>query len=404
MCRAAPLLFLLLLHSPFLHAAPLGEDQRHQTIHWTPHGDPAHPAELTGHQDVSLVPRGQHEIGEGFQERGATQPHPPSAPDEGDELFKDISPKDLAAVLLKALNGDGGEQVPAAGGVRKPPEEPKPREEEEEEGLTERVKSRTRSSEKGGEGREIEEGDLENMKSLLQELEAFQPPPKREEPPQHPSPAGHDLEELRELLGFGGQREEEKRSPPKPAMRASKGWRGEDEGGKKLAGVAQDLLLQYLLNEGENEEEQGEERDEEEDYLGGDFVGGQRPLFEDEEGGNVQDKRSKEEEGEEVDPQTIDKLIELSSRLHLPADDVVEIINDVEKRKRRKMKKKKAREDLPGRKEKARTPPQSWPEPPKPAYYPRGRLEQELAWNKVPELTPRSVSVSTHPALGDPQL
>ncbi|XP_048839865.1 golgin subfamily A member 6-like protein 7 isoform X1 [Brienomyrus brachyistius] len=56
----------------------------------------------------------------------------------------------------------------------------------------------------------------------------------------------------------------------------------------------------------------------------------------------VEDKRSEEEDDDEddIDPQTIDKLIEISSKLHLPADDVVDIISDVEE-------KKKKRKDMP---------------------------------------------------------
>ncbi|XP_051973855.1 uncharacterized protein LOC127637047 [Xyrauchen texanus] len=58
----------------------------------------------------------------------------------------------------------------------------------------------------------------------------------------------------------------------------------------------------------------------------------------------AEDKRSNEvedsDDDDEMDPQTIDKLIEISSKLHLPADDVVEIISDVQE-------KKKKRKDLP---------------------------------------------------------
>ncbi|KAL6472975.1 hypothetical protein MHYP_G00191630 [Metynnis hypsauchen] len=53
----------------------------------------------------------------------------------------------------------------------------------------------------------------------------------------------------------------------------------------------------------------------------------------------AEDKRSNEVEDsddDEMDPETIDKLIEISSKLHLPADDVVEIITDVEEKKKRK--------------------------------------------------------------------
>uniref|UniRef100_A0A3Q3BWD8 Adaptor related protein complex 1 subunit sigma 1 n=3 Tax=Percomorphaceae TaxID=1489872 RepID=A0A3Q3BWD8_HAPBU len=53
----------------------------------------------------------------------------------------------------------------------------------------------------------------------------------------------------------------------------------------------------------------------------------------------AEDKRSDEEqevtEEDDIDPQTIDKLIEISSKLHLPADDVVDIISDVEKKKKK---------------------------------------------------------------------
>lgn len=55
----------------------------------------------------------------------------------------------------------------------------------------------------------------------------------------------------------------------------------------------------------------------------------------------VEDKRSDEEhevtEEDDIDPQTIDKLIEISNKLHLPADDVVDIISDVEKKKKKDM-------------------------------------------------------------------
>ncbi|ELR58433.1 Neurosecretory protein VGF, partial [Bos mutus] len=43
-----------------------------------------------------------------------------------------------------------------------------------------------------------------------------------------------------------------------------------------------------------------------------------------------------EDDDEEMDPQTIDSLIELSTKLHLPADDVVSIIEEVEEKRKRK--------------------------------------------------------------------
>ncbi|KAM8974195.1 neurosecretory protein VGF isoform 2-T2 [Pelodytes ibericus] len=415
MFQAPPFFLILsfnLLHSPLLHAIPVGEEQRHQSIHRDSQSESAHPFQLEGQQEVSLA-RNQQETQEATEDRPEPQLRSPSAPDDGDELFKDISPKALAAVLLQALNGDGEEQTSSTLDERNPSEHQQPvKEEETKEGLTERVRSRTRSSENEEEGSEDEKmvdgGDLESVKSLLQELEGFESPPKREQQPsQDIPPDNEDLEELRELLGLDETREEEKRTSQKPVLQSSRTMEGE-ENSDKLAGVAQDLLLQYLLNEGGNEEEQSEEEvdgkeDEEDDYQGDDFMGGQRPLFEDEEGGNIQDKRSTEDYGDEVDPQTIDKLIELSSRLHLPADDVVDIINDVEKRKRRRMKKKKARDDfLIGRKDRTRTPQQSWQDIPKPAYYPRRRLQQEPIWNKASQPVWNKISDSTWKKMQQP--
>ncbi|XP_053318854.1 neurosecretory protein VGF [Spea bombifrons] len=391
MFRTPPFLLILslnLLHAPFLYTIPLVEEQRHQTIHHTSHRDPAPFSQLEGHQEAPLLSQSQQDK-EDIQERTTPQMLSPSASDEGDELFKDISPKALAAVLLQALNQNGEEQATSTVEERKVPEDQQS-EKEMQDSLTESVMSRTRSSEKEQESSEDDkmgnEGDLETVKSLLQELETFEPTPNREQQPSEDTlPDNKDLEELKELLGLEEPREEEKRSPQKPVPHTPRKSEGEEE---ELAGVAQDLLLQYLLNGGENDAEQTEDDDEtkeeeEDDYQEGDFMGGQRPLFEDEEEGNKQDKRSKDYDVEEVDPQTIDKLIELSSRLHLPADDVVDIISDVEKRKRRRMKKKKARDDFLGRREKTRTPPQSWPDTPKHVYYPRRRLEQEPTWNKV---------------------
>ncbi|XP_075062618.1 neurosecretory protein VGF isoform X2 [Mixophyes fleayi] len=416
MFHAPPFLFILtltLVHSPFFHAIPVNEEQRHQTIHRTIHSDPLRSPQPDGHQEAPPLARSQHDESEATQERATPEVHSPSSSDDGDELFKDISPKALAAVLLQALNTEE-EQAPSTLAEKTSPEGQEPIKEqadnEEDDGLIEKVRSRTQSSDKDEELRDDEKMDegenMENVKSLLQELEGFEPPPKREQnTAQDNSPESKDLQELRELLGFGEQTEEEKRSPLNPVPHTPRRWEEEGEGeeeeeeeeeGENLANVAQDLLLQYLMSVGKNEAEKEEEVEEEkengQDYTGDDFPVGQRPLFEDEEEGNIQDKRSTEDDEDEVDPQTIDKLIELSSRLHLPADDVVDIINDVEKRKRRRMKKKKARDDLPGRKERTRTPPQSWSDFPNSAYYPRRRLEQEPTWNKVPETSWEKIS------------
>ncbi|KAG8430589.1 hypothetical protein GDO86_020342 [Hymenochirus boettgeri] len=403
MLRVPPLLLTLsltILHPPLFYAIPLVEEQRHQTVHQDPHTSLDHPSEIVDHQEAAFIPRDQQEKRDSNEVRSAMQMLPLSTPDEGDELFKDISPKALAAVLLQALNTDKEEQTVSTLEERNLPADPKTLKHGEEDGLSEKAKSRTQNSEKEDEIKEsekteAEERELESVKSLLQELENFQPLPKREqESNQDTSIENEDLEELKELLGIEEQAEEEKRNSIKPDPELSKGWGGDES--EKLAGVAQDLLLQYVLNGGRNGEEQNEEEKEQEkggeevdDYQGGDFAGGQRPLFEDEEDSNIQ-KRSWDDD-DEVDPQTIDQLIELSSRLHLPADDVVDIINDVEKRRRRRMKKMKARDDLPGRKERTRAPSQTWADKPKPSYYPRRKLEVSLwkkpdpMWNKVPD-------------------
>nr|XP_004666258.1 neurosecretory protein VGF [Jaculus jaculus]XP_045000065.1 neurosecretory protein VGF [Jaculus jaculus]XP_045000066.1 neurosecretory protein VGF [Jaculus jaculus] len=55
-----------------------------------------------------------------------------------------------------------------------------------------------------------------------------------------------------------------------------------------------------------------------------------------EEGGEEEEEDNDDDDDEEMDPQTIDSLIELSTKLHLPADDVVSIIEEVEEKRKRK--------------------------------------------------------------------
>ncbi|KAL0970013.1 hypothetical protein UPYG_G00235920 [Umbra pygmaea] len=92
---------------------------------------------------------------------------------------------------------------------------------------------------------------------------------------------------------------------------------------EKLADIASDMLLQYMVKQ-----DKGKYSDQKKTLMSN----------------AAEDKRSDEEisEDDDIDPQTIDKLIEISSKLHLPADDVVDIISDVEKKK-----KKDAPENLP---------------------------------------------------------
>ncbi|KAM9314095.1 uncharacterized protein vgf [Pholidichthys leucotaenia] len=85
---------------------------------------------------------------------------------------------------------------------------------------------------------------------------------------------------------------------------------------EKLADIASDMLLHYMVKQNNGNRK----------------YSSSLPNA-------AEDKRSDEEqevtEEEDIDPQTIDKLIEISSKLHLPADDVVDIISDVEKKKKK---------------------------------------------------------------------
>ncbi|XP_041738617.2 trichohyalin [Coregonus clupeaformis] len=111
------------------------------------------------------------------------------------------------------------------------------------------------------------------------------------------------------------EEQEEVRRQAAEAQRA----KAEEE---KLADIASDMLLQYMVKQDKGKYQN------------------KKTLL----SNAAEDKRSDEEvsEDDDIDAQTIDKLIEMSSKLHLPADDVVDIISDVEKKK-----KKDAPETLP---------------------------------------------------------
>ncbi|KAG7224536.1 hypothetical protein INR49_014976 [Caranx melampygus] len=84
---------------------------------------------------------------------------------------------------------------------------------------------------------------------------------------------------------------------------------------EKLADIASDMLLHYMVKQNGNRK------------------------YSSSLSNAAEDKRSDEDQEvtaeDDIDPQTIDKLIEISSKLHLPADDVVDIISDVEKKKKK---------------------------------------------------------------------
>ncbi|CAL8385470.1 unnamed protein product [Arctogadus glacialis] len=135
---------------------------------------------------------------------------------------------------------------------------------------------------------------------------------------------GEDLSPEEEEAQAKAEQEEVRRQAAE-AQRA----KAEEE---KLADIASDMLLQYMVKQNGGKRK----------YRG---PGRKYPSLlntaEDKRSDEVQEA-DEEDDDDDIDPQTIDKLIEISSKLHLPADDVVDIINDVEEKK-----KKKKKEELP---------------------------------------------------------
>ncbi|MFT7810027.1 neurosecretory protein VGF-like [Arapaima gigas] len=363
---------------------------------------------------------------------------PQTPSEEEDELFKDVDPKTLAAVLLEALNHqedakkssregeneevvkgeeereiqgadrdrDGRQELElvmaaAATQDKENQEREKEQKEEEEERLTEKVKSRTTSQtmpvqshpeqevlkeEKQKEEEEqLSPDEVKNLQTMLEELQRYSTATKREWDSTGqresrgsyigmdqdflnneiiPKPKGYKLalskkklkwqeeqQKKKQPLFRGGNfmddfdinsqeddddddddkyQEEEILSPEEEEARAkaeqeevrrqaaeAQRAKAEEE---KLADIASDMLLQYMIKpDGKQNQDQSKKVSL---------------------GNNVEeDKRSDEEndtnDEDDIDPQTIDKLIEISSKLHLPADDVVDIISDVEKKKRK---------------------------------------------------------------------
>ncbi|XP_006118041.2 neurosecretory protein VGF [Pelodiscus sinensis] len=332
---AALLLSISLLTQCHLQAAPL------------PPGEAAHPEE----------PRKPSPAPPAKEVWARAQPSPSrdggdAKEEEDKELFHDVDPKALAAVLLQAL-GDGGHDSPDK---RWAPDE-------------ERVQSQSRSASLGAGWVEKEEGEssrqeLESLQALLRELRPYSPAVKRE---RAPGDSGHETV-LKELEEYERLRASTKRrAPPAEPWAGARKLRQQqnlehqllqrryeelaesrrqaEEARKaaaeeeRLADMASDLLLQYLLKGRDEEGEPGpdareEEEEEEEEERGfrGSRAKGSPLLFEDEESNVAEDKRS--DEDDVIDPSTIDQLIELSTKLHLPAEDVVDIISDVEKKKK----------------------------------------------------------------------
>ncbi|XP_068780129.1 neurosecretory protein VGF [Struthio camelus] len=144
---------------------------------------------------------------------------------------------------------------------------------------------------------------------------------------------------------------------------------------ERLADLASDLLLRYLLRgpaAAVAEDKRSEEAEPDDVSLESNDI----PLDGGEEGpegsdGEAEgaDGTSEADDAEDLDPGTIDQLIELSSKLHLPADDVVDIIHDVEQ--------KRKKDAAPGPSPRRFKP----PPPPPPRSRPRARPGSD--WNAV---------------------
>ncbi|CAG00492.1 unnamed protein product, partial [Tetraodon nigroviridis] len=89
---------------------------------------------------------------------------------------------------------------------------------------------------------------------------------------------------------------------------------------QRLADIASDMLLQYM-----GRKQQAYMKPRQKSSLGAAT-------------NTAEDKRSEEviPDEDDLDQQMIDRLIEISSKLHLPADDVIEIISDVEEKKKKR--------------------------------------------------------------------
>ncbi|XP_076025244.1 uncharacterized protein LOC143015083 [Genypterus blacodes] len=89
---------------------------------------------------------------------------------------------------------------------------------------------------------------------------------------------------------------------------------------QRLADIASDMLLQYMGRKQQS------------------FMKPRQKSSTGAAGNTAEDKRSEEvmNDEDDMDQQMIDRLIEISSKLHLPADDVIEIISDVEEKKKKR--------------------------------------------------------------------
>ncbi|XP_067828051.1 neurosecretory protein VGF-like [Heptranchias perlo] len=435
---ALVLVTITLLCLGSIGAAPLNEETHGEHLHQTkpkesgqiPHS--LHDqGEATFAEDMK-TPEGQIETVKSYQIRSAPISHPNVAhePSYDDDLFKDMDAKTLAAILLQALKVD--ETKPENKGQEEPKRHsgsalssldygsPEPSDEiKRNDDLAENVKSRTKvtktershvSEDRMPESEDLDwtekdEGRLtpenvEKLESMLQELEKYSAATKRErsntaqrslpkyntkDEESKENDVLRDLDAFEELVGRKQKYSdyEESEEDAKDRMEYPNEYEGEDLGGQgareankkkieeeKMADMASDLLLKYLLKEEDGEEEENNAR-------------GSSPKDEkkkgavesEEEAENVsEEKRSDEDEDDGIDPQTIDRLIEISSKLHLPADDVIDIINDVEKKRKDSTERVESKHRAPSR-DRFKSPP-ARPDLRENNYLPRHRAEK----------------------------
>ncbi|XP_015196086.2 neurosecretory protein VGF [Lepisosteus oculatus] len=174
---------------------------------------------------------------------------------------------------------------------------------------------------------------------------------------------GVDDEEEEEILSPEEEEARARAEQEEVRRQAAEAQRAKEEE-EKLADIASDLLLQYLVKQDGAEHRKQQKQQKQQEEVLNSLAGARGKKLPVVSSNAAEDKRSDEDDDDDdddddIDPQTIDKLIEISSKLHLPADDVVDIINDVEKKK-----KKDAPEPRP---RKLPPPPRSNSPPPLPA-------------------------------------
>lgn len=129
---------------------------------------------------------------------------------------------------------------------------------------------------------------------------------------------GEELEEFEEEEESLSHMEEEARAraEKQEVLRQQEEAERAREEEQKLADIASDMLLQYM-----GRKQQSYMKPRQKSSMGA-----------------AEDKRSEEvlPDEDDLDQQMIDRLIEISSKLHLPADDVIEIISDVEEKKKKR--------------------------------------------------------------------